>query len=120
MTFMTVGMYQKPLPVQNGAPIRLTVPWKYGFKSIKSIRSIELTAERPQTYWVRSSPLEYGFWANVNPDVPHRRWSQAREREIYLASYGGPMIATQLYNGYGHFVEHLYAGPEMAGESLFF
>ena len=96
LTILATGLYGKPLTPQNGAPVRLVVPWKYGFKSAKSIVRITLTAEMPETYWVKASPREYGFYANVNPEVPHPRWSQATEREI-----GGiGQRATQVFNGY--------------------
>ena len=104
LTLLVVGIYGHLLPPQHGAPIRLIVPWKYGFKSIKSIVSIELTDEKPRTFWNIILPREYGFEANVNPKVPHPRWSQATEwmigsKERYL---------TQIYNGYGDAVAHLY------------
>ena len=96
LTILATGLYGKPLTPQNGAPVRLVVPWKYGFKSAKSIVRITLTAEMPETYWVKANPREYGFYANVNPEVPHPRWSQATEREI-----GGiGQRATQVFNGY--------------------
>ena len=110
LSFLSVGMYQKRLPPQNGAPLRLTLPWKYGFKSIKSIRAIEFTAERPATFWATAAPKEYGFWANVNPSIPHPRWSQAQEREMVTSAFGGKRIPTEIYNGYGSFVSHLYDG----------
>ncbi|MFQ5985100.1 MAG: protein-methionine-sulfoxide reductase catalytic subunit MsrP [Alphaproteobacteria bacterium] len=113
LAFLVTGAYGKPLPKQYGAPIRLAVPWKYGFKSIKSIRRIAFTEERPRTFWEIMVPKEYGFWANVNPKVPHPRWSQARER--FLGT--GEMMPTQLYNGYGEFVAHLYTG--LMSEPLF-
>jgi len=116
LAFFTVGMYQRRLPPQNGAPIRVTLPWKYGFKSGKSISKIEFLAEMPTTFWNEVAPSEYGFWANVNPSVPHRRWSQASEREMVTSAYGGKQIPTVIYNGYERFVEHLYGGPEFAQE----
>merc|ERR1711975_201745 len=84
LAFLSVGMYNAPLPAQNGAPLRLTLPWKYGFKSIKFIRSVEFVSDtsKPGTFWSLAGPSEYGFWANVNPQVPHPRWSQATERVI--------------------------------------
>lgn len=109
LTLLAVGLYGKTLAPQNGAPIRLVVPWKYGFKSIKSIVKIELTQQQPINTWQKLIPKEYGFYANVNPDVPHPRWSQATERVI---TSGGLLsrnrIATQLFNGY-HEVAGLYS-----------
>jgi len=104
LTFIPVGMYGKPLPPQNGGPIRVVFPWKYGFKSGKSVVRITLGAERPQTFWPRIQPAEYGFWANVNPEVPHPRWSQATER--LLGS--GDRVPTRLFNGYAEFVGDMY------------
>lgn len=111
LTLLTVGVYGKALPPQNGAPIRLTVPWKYGFKGIKSIVSITLTRERPPTTWNLAAPNEYGFYANVNPHVDHPRWSQATERFI---GAGGILDVkrqpTLLFNGYAEQVASLYRG----------
>lgn len=111
LTIMATGLYDKPLPNQNGAPMRLVVPWKYGFKSIKSIVRITLTDEMPPTTWNKSGPEEYGFYANVNPNVDHPRWSQATERRI-----GGGLfsrrIDTQLFNGYDE-VASLYEGMDL-------
>ncbi|MYB95175.1 protein-methionine-sulfoxide reductase catalytic subunit MsrP [Candidatus Poribacteria bacterium] len=104
LTLLTVGIYGHILPPQHGAPIRLIVPWKYGFKSIKSIVSIELTDKKPRTFWNTLAPREYGFEANVNPNVPHPRWSQANERMIGT----GERLPTLIYNGYGDAVAHLY------------
>ena len=104
LTLLTVGIYGHILPPQHGAPIRLIVPWKYGFKSIKSIVSIELTDQQPRTFWNTLAPREYGFEANVNPNVPHPRWSQASERMIGT----GKRLPTLIYNGYGDAVAHLY------------
>ena len=104
LTLLTVGIYGHILPPQHGAPIRLIVPWKYGFKSIKSIVSIELTDQKPRTFWNTLAPREYGFDANVNPNVPHPRWSQARERMIGT----NERHPTKIYNGYGSYVAHLY------------
>ena len=104
LTILTVGIYGHILPPQHGAPIRLIVPWKYGFKSIKSIVSIELTNQKPRTFWNTLAPREYGFEANVNPNVPHPRWSQANERMIGT----GERLPTMIYNGYGSSVAHLY------------
>ncbi len=112
LTLMTVGLYGRVLPNQNGAPLRLIVPWKYGFKSIKSIVRISFTQRQPQTSWNMSIPREYGFYANVNPDVDHPRWSQARERRL-----GGgllsPRIPTLMFNGYAEEVASLYEGLDL-------
>jgi sulfoxide reductase catalytic subunit YedY len=113
LAFMVTGAYGKPLAKQNGAPLRLAVPWKYGFKSVKSIREIIFTNERPKTFWELADPGVYGFWANVNPDVPHPRWSQESEKPLGTRL----TVPTLLYNGYGEQVARLYAG--MAGEALF-
>ena len=111
LTLLTVGVYGKALPPQNGAPIRLTVPWKYGFKGIKSIVSIKLVSELPPTTWNMAAPNEYGFYANVNPGVDHPRWSQASERFI---GSGGVLDVTRqptlLFNGYADQVSSLYRG----------
>ena len=104
LSFLSVGMYGKTLPPQNGAPIRLTVPWKYGFKSAKSIVAVTFTNDRPKTFWEGLQESEYGFWANVNPAVPHPRWSQAHERLIG----SGETVPTQIWNGYGPFVAAMY------------
>ena len=104
LAFMVTGIYGKPVPKQNGAPLRLAVPWKYGFKSIKSIVRFTFTDKRPISFWEEIQAREYGFWANVNPKVPHPRWSQATERELGTDR----RIPTQLYNGYGEFVADLY------------
>lgn len=114
LAFLATGAYGKPLPKQNGAPIRLVVPWKYGFKSIKSIVRFTFTERRPVNFWQRVLGSEYGFWANVNPDVPHPRWSQRTETML------GTRVdmPTRIYNGYGEFVAHLYDGLE--NERLFF
>jgi len=113
LAFMVTGMYGKPVPRQNGAPLRLAVPWKYGFKSAKSLVRFEFTDKRPVSFWEEIQGAEYGFWANVNPEVPHPRWSQATEEVIGT----GERIPTQLYNGYGDHVADLYKGME--GERLF-
>ncbi len=109
LTILSTGLYGKTLLPQNGAPLRLVVPWKYGFKSIKSIVKIELVAERPATLWNTTAPREYGFYSNVNPDVPHPRWSQASERRI---GEGGRR-PTLLFNGYEKEVAGLYAGMDL-------
>lgn len=110
LSFMVVGAYGKLLPPQNGGPIRIHQPWKYGFKGGKSIVRITLTDQRPVSFWERIQPAEYGFWANVNPEVPHPRWSQAQERVLHT----GDIVPTQLYNGYGDQVASLYAGMDAA------
>ncbi|GAC11953.1 protein-methionine-sulfoxide reductase catalytic subunit MsrP [Paraglaciecola chathamensis] len=113
LTLLSVGLYGKTLPPQNGAPIRLVVPWKYGFKSIKSITRIRLTDKRPPTSWNRLAPNEYGFYANVNPSVDHPRWSQASERRISGASlFSRNRIDTQMFNGYEE-VAPLYDGMNL-------
>jgi sulfoxide reductase catalytic subunit YedY len=104
LAFMVTGAYGKPLAKQFGAPLRLALPWKYGFKSIKSIVRFEFTAERPKGFWEEIQASEYGFWANVNPEVPHPRWSQASERVLGTSE----RVPTQLFNGYGEQVAHLY------------
>jgi sulfoxide reductase catalytic subunit YedY len=104
LAFMVTGIYGKPLGNQFGAPLRLAVPWKYGFKSVKAIDRITFTKERPKTFWEALQAPEYGFWANVNPEVPHPRWSQASERVLGT----GEMRPTMLFNGYGEFVADLY------------
>ena len=113
LAIMATGLYGKPLPNQNGAPIRLVVPWKYGFKSIKSIVRITLTDQEPPTSWNMANGREYGFYSNVNPNVDHPRWSQATERRI-----GGGLFArrqpTLMFNGYEEEVASLYAGMDLA------
>jgi sulfoxide reductase catalytic subunit YedY len=109
LTIMATGMYDETLPPQDGAPIRLVVPWKYGFKSIKSVVKITLVADEPPTTWNIQAPEEYGFYSNVNPNVPHPRWSQARERRIGEYS----LRNTLLFNGYGEQVAHLYQGLDL-------
>ncbi len=108
LTLMAVGLYGKVLPNQNGAPIRLVVPWKYGFKSIKSIVRIRLLEHRPKTTWEKLAPREYGFYANVNPTVDHPRWSQKTERRLPSSFFSPNRIDTQMFNGYGEQVAHLY------------
>ena len=105
LAFLSVGMFGKVIPPQNGAPIRLTLPWKYGFKSAKSIVKITFTDQRPINFWQALQDSEYGFWANVNPEVSHPRWSQAKERLLGTDE----MVATKIWNGYGEFVAPLYA-----------
>ena len=112
LSLMVVGIYGKSLPNQNGAPLRLVVPWKYGFKGIKSIVEIEFTRRQPNTSWELAAPDEYGFYANVNPEVDHPRWSQARERRI-----GGGLFETRqptlMFNGYAEEVASLYTGLDL-------
>jgi sulfoxide reductase catalytic subunit YedY len=112
LAIMAVGVYGRELPNQNGAPMRLVVPWKYGFKSIKSINSIEFTNRRPRTSWEISAPSEYGFFANVNPQVDHPRWSQARERAIGAGLFA-PKKESLMFNGYGEHVAQLYDGVDL-------
>ena len=104
LAFMALGIYGRPLPKQHGAPVRLVIPWKYGFKSIKSIVKIEVIDYRPPTFWNTVLPLEYSFEANVDPAISHPRWPQAREKMIGTNA----VRATRLYNGYGKYVAHLY------------
>jgi sulfoxide reductase catalytic subunit YedY len=113
LAFLVTGVYGKPLANQFGAPLRLALPWKYGFKSAKSLVRFTLTEERPKSFWEALQPSEYGFWANVNPQVPHPRWSQASERMLGT----NEMRPTQLFNGYGDYVAGLYKGLEQ--ERLF-
>jgi sulfoxide reductase catalytic subunit YedY len=108
LAFLVTGMYGKPVSPQNGSPLRLATPWKYGFKSIKSIVKFTFTDERPVSFWETLQASEYGFWANVNPEVPHPRWSQATERLLG----NNERVPTQLFNGYGEFVADLYKGLE--------
>jgi methionine sulfoxide reductase catalytic subunit len=114
LTLLTFGMYGEVLPNQNGAPVRLVVPWKYGFKSAKSLVRIRFTEQQPKTAWGRAAPSEYGFYSNVNPNVDHPRWSQASERRI---GDGGGLFAkkhkTQMFNGYEAQVGQLYAGLDL-------
>jgi len=109
LTILATGLYGKPLPPQDGAPLRLVVPWKYGFKSIKAIVKIDLVEEEPTSLWMAAAPHEYGFYANVNPAVPHPRWSQATERRI--GELG--RRKTLPFNGYADAVAHLYAGMDL-------
>ena len=113
LTLLVFGVYGKVLPNQNGAPLRLAVPWKYGFKSAKSIVRIRLVEEQPVSSWMKAAPTEYGFYANVNPDVRHPRWSQATERRIGDHLFA-PRVRTQMFNGYGEWVAPLYAGMDLA------
>ena len=113
LAFIATGLYGKPIPKQNGAPLRLAVPWKYGFKSIKSLARLTFTDQRPVSFWEEIQASEYGFWANVNPEVPHPRWSQAEETPLGSAT----KVPTLLFNGYAEFVADLYVGME--NKSLF-
>jgi sulfoxide reductase catalytic subunit YedY len=113
LAFLAIGAYGRPMPKQHGAPLRLALPWKYGFKSIKSIVRFTFTDQRPKSFWEALQESEYGFWANVNPEVPHPRWSQASEE---LIGTGGERRPTLVFNGYGEYVAHLYNGLD--GERL--
>ncbi len=108
LAFVATGAYGKDLPKSMGAPLRIHLPWKYGFKSIKSIVKISFVAEKPMNFWQAIASNEYGFWANVNPEVPHPRWSQASEEVLGT----GERMPTKLFNGYGEFVADLYKGME--------
>jgi len=109
LAILSTGMYGKTLPNQNGAPLRLVVPWKYGFKSIKSVVKLRLTERQPATAWNRANPDEYGFYSNVNPEVDHPRWSQAKERR--LGEFR--KRPTLMFNGYADQVGRLYAGMDL-------
>jgi len=113
LAFIATGLYGKPLPKQDGAPLRLVTPWKYGFKQVKSIVSIDFVEKRPATFWESLASDEYGFWANINPQVAHPRWSQATEKPLGSSE----RVPTQLYNGYGEQVAGLYANRK--AEKLF-
>ena len=113
LAFVPTGMYGKALPPQNGGPIRMIAPWKYGFKQVKSIVKVTFTEKQPRCFWQEINGREYGFWANVNPDVSHPRWSQARERLLGSDA----MVPTKIYNGYGPFVASLYS--DRKSEKLF-
>ena len=115
LTIMATGLYGEDIPNQNGAPIRLVVPWKYGFKSIKSIVRISLTEEEPPTTWNIANPREYGFYSNVNPEVDHPRWSQASERKVGQGLFA-KRVPTQMFNGYAEEVAGLYAGMDLSGD----
>ena len=114
LTLMTVGLYGKTLPNQSGAPLRLITPWKYGFKNIKSIVEINVTDRQPRTSWQELAPQEYGFYANVNPEVNHPRWSQGWERRLPSSLFNPNRIRTQMFNGYGEQVAGLYKGMDLA------
>lgn len=113
LSFVATGLYGKPIPKQNGAPLRLAVPWKYGFKHVKGLVRFEFTDKRPVSFWEEIQAAEYGFWANVNPEVPHPRWSQATERVLGQDE----RVPTLPWNGYGEFVADLYSG--LQNERLF-
>ena len=113
LTIVAVGVYGRTLPAQNGAPLRLVVPWKYGFKSIKSIVRISLVERQPRTTWSGMAPSEYGFLANVNPAVDHPRWSQSRERRLPTSFFSPNWIETRPFNGYGEQVAALYKGIDL-------
>lgn len=113
LTILAVGLYGETLPNPNGAPIRLVVPWKYGFKGIKSIVRISLVEREPKTTWKSQNSREYGFYSNVNPDVDHPRWSQATERRIGESGLFGKRRPTLMFNGYGDQVASLYAGMDL-------
>jgi sulfoxide reductase catalytic subunit YedY len=110
LAILATGLYGKELPPQNGAPLRLVVPWKYCFKGIKAIVKIDLVEEQPTSLWMAAAPNEYGFYANVNPDVPHPRWSQRTERRIGETK----RRETLPFNGYGEEVAHLYTGMDLS------
>lgn len=114
LAFMAVGLYGDYLPSQNGAPMRLVVPWKYGFKSIKSIVKINFLREQPINSWNELQPQEYGFYANVNPNVHHPRWRQDTERRLPQTLFSQNRIRTQMFNGYGEQVAHLYEGMDLS------
>ena len=113
LTFLTFGMYGEILPNQNGAPVRIVVPWKYGFKSAKSIVKIRLTDQEPITSWHRTAPSEYGFYSNVNPNVSHPRWSQSTERRIDGRNIFSSKTKTEMFNGYEEYVAQLYTGMDL-------
>jgi sulfoxide reductase catalytic subunit YedY len=112
LTIMAVGLYGEQLPNQNGAPMRLVVPWKYGFKGAKSIVKIRFTEKMPLTSWMKAGPKEYGFYANVNPEVEHPRWTQSSEKRIGAGLFAG-RIKTQMFNGYTEQVGQMYAGMDL-------
>jgi sulfoxide reductase catalytic subunit YedY len=115
LAFVAVGLYGKVLPNQNGAPLRTVLPWKYGFKSCKSIVRIHFQERQPETSWNMAAPREYGFYSNVNPEVDHPRWSQATERRLGSGGlFGASRIPTQMFNGYGEQVAELYRGLDLA------
>ena len=115
LTLLATGLYGKPLPQQNGAPLRLVVPWKYGFKGLKSIVEINFVEKMPETAWHDLQPSEYGFFSNVNPNVDHPRWSQKTERRIAgkASKLFAERIPTRIFNGYGDQVASMYAGLDL-------
>ena len=113
LTLLVTGAYGKPLPHSMGSPLRLHTPWKYGFKAVKGVVSFEFTDKRPKSFWEELQASEYGFWANVNPDVPHPRWSQAQETMLGQDE----KVPTVIWNGYGEYVAHMY--KDIKGEQLF-
>ena len=113
LAFLVTGIYGHAMPNQHGPTIRLVAPWKYGFKSIKSIVRISLVEEQPVNSWQLIAPNEYGFYANVNPEVDHPRWSQASERRLPNSIFSPNRIPTEMFNGYGEQVAHLYKGMDL-------
>jgi methionine sulfoxide reductase catalytic subunit len=113
LALLTVGLYGEVLPNQNGAPVRVVVPWKYGFKSAKSLVKIRFVEKQPKTSWSEYAPAEYGFYSNVNPNVDHPRWSQATERRIGEDGFFTPKRKTLMFNGYGDQVASLYRGMDL-------
>ena len=113
LTLLTFGLYGEMLPKQNGAPVRIVVPWKYGFKSAKSIVKIRFVEKQPVSSWMKAIPSEYGFYSNVNPEVSHPRWSQATERRIGEDGMFAPKRKTLMFNGYGQEVASLYQGMDL-------
>jgi sulfoxide reductase catalytic subunit YedY len=116
LTLLTFGLYGEVLPNQDGAPMRMVIPWKYGFKGGKSIVKIRLVEKQPVTSWMRAVPQWYGFYSNVNPNVSPQNWSQANERRIGQGGFGGlftPRIPTEMFNGYGEQVASLYKGMNL-------
>ena len=113
LTLLTVGLYGEVLPKQNGAPVRIVVPWKYGFKSAKSLVRIRFVEQQPVNSWQKSAPNEYGFYSNVNPNVDHPRWSQASERRLGEDGLFARRRPTLMFNGYGEQVAALYAGMDL-------
>lgn len=112
LTVLATGLYGQPLPAENGAPVRLVVPWKYAFKSLKAIVKIDLVSEMPVSFWMAAIPEEHGFYSNVNPDVPHSRWKQGREYR-FLGQDPEPIVPTLMFNGYANQVAHLYSGMDL-------
>jgi sulfoxide reductase catalytic subunit YedY len=113
LTLLTVGMYGEVLPAQNGAPVRVVVPWKYGFKSAKSLVKIRFVEKQPDTAWAKANPVEYGFYSNVNPERDHPRWSQRNERRLGEDGLFTKRRPTLMFNGYGEQVASLYTGMDL-------